>query len=408
MKVYEVIIKKDSEIIKGKREQNRSLALNAKKESSDEEISTSDSEDEDYTMVVGDFKKYFKRRATNMKKKKVKAKLVLWLKHQMRFGMISTLTYAVNLGWGNGIYMVVLMESIWAISERFANTTYGFFLGRRMGYPVVANYRWHPDKNLLKEDVSIVPVWVKLHGVDVTAFSEDGLSVIATKLITPLMLDSYTSDMCMQSWGRSSFARVMIELRADVEFLDTFIRNVNTCAGEKKTMIKPSQASRGVSVGPEMAFKPQKEYRPVNKKPNTSSSGNKKKGVEPTIEVSNSNSFDALNSVDNDVEFGTNGGTTNLGNSEATPSGSFMNFNNDGKFTSNTPIGKKIYKIERQIGEGKHRLLDNDGNPLVPTCIVESDSEVEVVFDETANLRIPPSGKDRSDTGYGTNSLLEQ
>ncbi|GKD13983.1 hypothetical protein Tco_1198390 [Tanacetum coccineum] len=49
-------------------------------------------------------------------------------------------------------------------------------------------------------------------GVPVTAFSEDGLSVIPTKLGTPLILDSYTSDMCMQSWGRSSYARVMIEL----------------------------------------------------------------------------------------------------------------------------------------------------------------------------------------------------
>ncbi|GKD92928.1 hypothetical protein Tco_1372765, partial [Tanacetum coccineum] len=53
-------------------------------------------------------------------------------------------------------------------------------------------------------------------------------------------------------------------------------------------------------------------------------------------------------------------------------------------------------------------LLDNDGNQLVPTGIVESDSEVEVVFDETANLRILASGKDGSDNGYGTNSLLEQ
>ncbi|GJV58716.1 hypothetical protein Tco_1464816, partial [Tanacetum coccineum] len=44
LKVYEVIIKKDSEMVKGKREQNRSLALKAKKESSDENSSTSDSE----------------------------------------------------------------------------------------------------------------------------------------------------------------------------------------------------------------------------------------------------------------------------------------------------------------------------------------------------------------------------
>ncbi|GJX13419.1 zf-CCHC domain-containing protein [Tanacetum coccineum] len=58
LKVYEVIIKKDSE----KREQNRSLALKAQKESSDEDSLTSDSEDEEYAMAVKEFKKFFKRR----------------------------------------------------------------------------------------------------------------------------------------------------------------------------------------------------------------------------------------------------------------------------------------------------------------------------------------------------------
>ncbi|GKC77304.1 zf-CCHC domain-containing protein [Tanacetum coccineum] len=62
LKVYEVIIKKDSEMVKGKREQNRSLALKAKKESSDEDCSTFDSEDEEYAMAVKEFKKFFKRR----------------------------------------------------------------------------------------------------------------------------------------------------------------------------------------------------------------------------------------------------------------------------------------------------------------------------------------------------------
>ncbi|GKA95772.1 hypothetical protein Tco_0817867 [Tanacetum coccineum] len=47
-------------------------------------------------------------------------------------------------------------------------------------------------------------------------------------------------------------------------------------------------------------------------------------------------------------------------------------------------------------------------NRILMTGIVESDSEVEVVYDETANLRISTSGKDGSDKGYGTNSLLEQ
>ncbi|GJX96559.1 hypothetical protein Tco_0352357 [Tanacetum coccineum] len=62
LKVYEVIIKKDSEMVKGKRGQSRSLTLKAKKKSSDEESSTSDSEDEEYAITVRDFKKFFKRR----------------------------------------------------------------------------------------------------------------------------------------------------------------------------------------------------------------------------------------------------------------------------------------------------------------------------------------------------------
>ncbi|GJR63908.1 hypothetical protein Tco_0009973 [Tanacetum coccineum] len=62
LKVYEVIIKKDSEIVKSKREQSRFLALKARKESSDEEILNSRSEDEEYAMTVKDFKKFFKRR----------------------------------------------------------------------------------------------------------------------------------------------------------------------------------------------------------------------------------------------------------------------------------------------------------------------------------------------------------
>lgn len=57
-----MVIKKDSDIVKGKSEKIRSLALKAKKESSDEESSCSDSEDEEYALAVRDFKKFFKRR----------------------------------------------------------------------------------------------------------------------------------------------------------------------------------------------------------------------------------------------------------------------------------------------------------------------------------------------------------
>ncbi|GKB21464.1 zf-CCHC domain-containing protein, partial [Tanacetum coccineum] len=61
LKVHELIIKKDSKIVKGKGEM-KSLALKAKKDSSDDESLAFGSEDEDYAMAFRDFKKFFKRR----------------------------------------------------------------------------------------------------------------------------------------------------------------------------------------------------------------------------------------------------------------------------------------------------------------------------------------------------------
>ncbi|GJY90237.1 hypothetical protein Tco_0505433 [Tanacetum coccineum] len=66
LKVHEMNIKKDSEIVKTKVER-KSLALKAKKESSDEVCSTSGSEDKEYAMAVKDFKKFFKRRGRFMR-----------------------------------------------------------------------------------------------------------------------------------------------------------------------------------------------------------------------------------------------------------------------------------------------------------------------------------------------------
>ncbi|GKC36478.1 cytokinin dehydrogenase 3-like protein, partial [Tanacetum coccineum] len=240
--------------------------------------------------------------------------------------------------------------------------------------------KWHSDENLLKEDVSTIPVWVKLYGVLVTAFSEDGLSAIATKLGTPLMIDSYTTDMCMQSWGRSSYARAMIEFRADVELKDNIVavfgHVLDECpnsigVGATKNLKMTSQTPKGIPVGQKIAFKPK--------------------------QVSKSNPFEVLTSIDNDVNLGTNGGISNSTNKRT------LNVS-----SSNTPIGEKIDKIEQQICEGKLRFVDDDKNPLVPTSIGDSDGEVEVVFDETANLRISTSGKEGSDKGYETNGLLEQ
>nr|GEU77444.1 UBN2 domain-containing protein [Tanacetum cinerariifolium] len=68
LKVYEEVIMKDSKTVKSKKEQCRSIALKARKKSSDDDSLTSNSEDEEYAMAVRDFKKFFKRRGRFVRK----------------------------------------------------------------------------------------------------------------------------------------------------------------------------------------------------------------------------------------------------------------------------------------------------------------------------------------------------
>nr|GFD34324.1 UBN2 domain-containing protein [Tanacetum cinerariifolium] len=62
LKVHKVVMEKDSEIYKGKKERIKFIALKAKKDSSDDETSTSGRDDEEYAMAVRNFKKFFKRK----------------------------------------------------------------------------------------------------------------------------------------------------------------------------------------------------------------------------------------------------------------------------------------------------------------------------------------------------------
>ncbi|GJR49563.1 zinc finger, CCHC-type containing protein [Tanacetum coccineum] len=206
--------------------------------------------------------------------------------------------------------------------------------------------KWNPDVNLLKEDVGNVPVWIKLYSVPVTAFSEDGLNAIATKLVAMPKLDECPKNI-------------------DLDVV--------------KNMKKSSQTPRGVLVGPKVGFKPVKQvYRQVSKKNNVNTSGNKKKDAEPTIEVSNSNLFDVLNLVENDVDLGTNGGTSNLASKKANFSGS------------------SFWNVESSNDEGKPLTrVDSSGDH-------DSEDEVASVGNDMANFLAS------KEVGYGTNSLLEQ
>ncbi|GJY62887.1 hypothetical protein Tco_0464347 [Tanacetum coccineum] len=279
---------------------------------------------------------------------------------------------------GNEVDVVVPVESIRVISERLLirhmvsfwesvrHTLLSLTMLGTLGFirknPLILK-KWNPDVNLLKEDMGNVLVWVKLY-------------------------DSYTSDMCTQSWGRSSSTKALIEVRADVELKDNIVVAMpklvgagfytyecpkNKVSDVVKNMKNPSQTHRGVLVGPKLGFQPTKQvYRQVSKKNNVSTSGNKKKDVVPT--------------------------------EEANSSGSLF-WNAKSSSTSTTLIVEKIDKIERLIIDGTASLVDDEGILLKKVDSSgdhDSDDEVASVDKDMANCLAS------KDVSYDTNSLLEQ
>ncbi|GKB20345.1 RNA-directed DNA polymerase, eukaryota, reverse transcriptase zinc-binding domain protein [Tanacetum coccineum] len=111
--------------------------------------------------------------------------------------------------------------------------------------------KWNPNVDLLKEDVGNVLVWVKLHGVTVTEFSEDGLSAISIKLelkdniivAMPKITREgyYTCTICVEyEWKppRCSCCKVFGHTQEECP------KNIGL--GVAKNLKKPSQTSQGV------------------------------------------------------------------------------------------------------------------------------------------------------------------
>ncbi|XP_071694872.1 uncharacterized protein [Rutidosis leptorrhynchoides] len=161
--------------------------------------------------------------------------------------------------------VLIPIESIVKATNRYKNTLYGYFLGRRLPFPVVNNYvmntwkkfgiekimmnakgfyffkfeteqgllnvleggpwmirtvpiilnKWTPEVSLSKEDLTRVPVWVKMYDIPLAAFTAVVLSAIGSKIGKPMLLDSYTATMCTKSWGRPNYARALIEVDSE-------------------------------------------------------------------------------------------------------------------------------------------------------------------------------------------------
>ncbi|GJU71748.1 zinc knuckle CX2CX4HX4C containing protein [Tanacetum coccineum] len=92
--------------------------------------------------------------------------------------------------------------------------------------------KWSMDTRLLKEELTRIPIWVKLHDVPIQVFEEDGISLIAKFIGKPVMLDFYTSSMCNESWGRSSFARCLIEVNSEAGLVDVVTIGIPSLYGD--------------------------------------------------------------------------------------------------------------------------------------------------------------------------------
>ncbi|GJV32722.1 zinc knuckle CX2CX4HX4C containing protein [Tanacetum coccineum] len=147
-------------------------------------------------------------------------------------------------------------------------------------------------------------------------------------------------------------------------------------SGVLKNLKTPRQAVRGVqvgsNVGSKVQVKPTKQvYHPISKKNGANSNGTKKQVGLTRQKASTSNPLDAFNTVENDDELGANGWKSKSAFGGPTTAS----------------LAERINDLERQILDGKLVLVDDNGKLLKNVddrVNVDSDSEVDEVFNETA------------------------
>ncbi|GKB00477.1 trichome birefringence-like protein 3 [Tanacetum coccineum] len=100
--------------------------------------------------------------------------------------------------------------------------------------PIILS-KWSPSLSLTKDQVTKVPVWVKMHKVPVVAYCEDSLSIIATQIGKPVMLDAFTNNLCSDPWGRMGYARALIKVSAEKELKEEVIMVIPNVEGKGYT-----------------------------------------------------------------------------------------------------------------------------------------------------------------------------
>ncbi|GJV26292.1 protein kinase, ATP binding site-containing protein [Tanacetum coccineum] len=231
--------------------------------------------------------------------------------------------------------------------------------------------KWSPSVSLLKEELSRVPLWVKFYDVVLVAYISDGLSLIAMKIVTLMMLDLYTKSTCLVSWGRSNYAIILIEINACNDFSDNMIMDVLNIdgSGYTKEIIRidyewvPPCCVTCLIYGHTLVdcskATPKRVVNGMDKGKGQPSGAMMKDLL--------NNSFEALNVESLIIEEVATGNKANISGAQK-----------EGK--SSTPILERINVLGKQNKEGKPVLVDDDGITLEKVDYpnnLGSDDEVE-------------------------------
>ncbi|GKB49326.1 zinc knuckle CX2CX4HX4C containing protein [Tanacetum coccineum] len=155
----------------------------------------------------------------------------------------------------DGVNISIPRKVVEKVSTCFEHTLYGYFIGKRMAFLVDEYYarnKWakHGLKRIMMnykgffffkfnsraglEAVLEGGPWLirKSLIIHIQVFEEDGISLIYTFIGKLVILDSYTSSMCNESWVRSSFTRCRIEVNSEADLLDIITISIPSLSGD--------------------------------------------------------------------------------------------------------------------------------------------------------------------------------
>ncbi|GJW83315.1 hypothetical protein Tco_0156460 [Tanacetum coccineum] len=284
---------------------------------------------------------------------------------------------------------------------------------------------WTMKTSLHKEELTSIPVWVKFHDVPIQIFEEEGISLIATYIGKPIMLDSFTSSMrtlllVFLITDGPGFSKENI--RVEYEWKPSRCPNCNifghTSESCPKRVVAAPEVTNIVRDDHDDGFQ-QVHDRKHNSKGNTKGKQAIPRGVPMSkgFQVGKEFAFNPKATV-----LDSNGGSKSAANSKASSSSSLNKGNLDTHSNVSKP-GPSITTNDRHStahwNDGGKKSIVIDSNSNLNTSIPTSnpydalkslneddDSEeedVENIFDESVNLFTSQTGASTpADIGFNS------